>query len=281
MNINIRRWFSEVIEIAVNGIPLPLLNVLRRYALAKVPTYAVDEVMVIINTSHMFDEMLAHRIAMIPLRSEDVLEKIKSLDIDTCYRCGSDSEEKPPPDVCEKCYIHMFLEAAAEDSEVTVYSSNIKSEDEFVKPVYDNIPIVILSPGQRISLELRARVGRGIEHIKWSPATVAITRYVADIRVDEGLCNLCKKCVEVCPKNILVVHQNRIQVKDKYGCTICRQCVYACPTKAIDVGYSNDEHILIVESSGALEPETILREAVNILLNELEVISKSIDNWKR
>ncbi len=281
MNINIRRWSNEVIEIAVSGVPLPLLNALRRYALAKVPTYAVDEVMIVINTSHMFDEMLAHRIAMIPLRSEEALERIKELDIDVCYKCGSDSEDKPPPNVCEKCYVHMFLEAAAEDSEYTVYSSSIKSEDKFVKPVYDTIPIVILSPGQRISLELRARVGRGIEHIKWSPATVAITRYVADIRIDENLCNLCRKCIEVCPKNILTVDQNRVQVKDIYGCILCKQCMYVCPTKAIDVSYRDNEYILVIESSGALEPETILRESIGILLNELEIISKSIDSWKR
>jgi len=281
VNINVRRWSNEVIEIAISSVPLPLLNALRRYALAKVPTYAVDEVMVVINTSHMFDEMLAHRIAMIPLRSEEVLERIKELDIDVCYKCGSDSEDKPPPDVCEKCYVHMFLEAAAEDSEYTVYSSDIKSEDEFVKPVYGNIPIVILSPGQRISLELRARVGRGIEHIKWSPATIAVTRYVADIRISEDLCNLCKKCIEVCPKNILTVYQNRIQVKDKYECILCKQCMYVCPTKAIDVSYRDNEYILVIESSGALEPETILRESIGILLNELEIISKSIDSWKR
>jgi len=281
VNINVRRWSNEVIEIAISGMPLPLLNALRRYALAKVPTYAVDEVMVVINTSHMFDEMLAHRIAMIPLRSEEALERVKELDIDVCSKCGSDSEDKPPSDVCEKCYVHMFLEAVAEDSEYTVYSSDIKSEDEFVKPVYGNIPIVILSPGQRISLELRARVGRGIEHIKWSPATIAVTRYVADIKISEDLCNLCKKCIEVCPKNVLTVYQDRIQVKDKYECILCKQCMYACPTKAIDVSYRDNEYILVIESSGALEPETILRESIGILLNELEIISKSIDGWKR
>jgi DNA-directed RNA polymerase subunit D len=279
--VEVREWSSEALELYLDGFPLPILNSIRRYSLAKVPTYAIDEVTVVVNTSAMFDEMLAHRLAMIPLRSEESVDKLLSVDVMLCEKCSLDSEEKPPKDVCDKCFVSMYLEAEAHDEEVTVYSSEIKSEDPHVKPVYDNIPIVILAPGQRISLELRARIGRGLEHAKWSPATVAIARNVAEIKIDKELCNLCGKCVEVCPKKVLKVDGGRIKVERALDCIICKQCVNVCPVKAIDVVNIVDKNILRVESSGALEPETIIRLSLELLRRDLEALHNFVEKVKK
>ena len=281
MNIEVREWSSEAIELYIDGFPLPFLNAIRRYSMAKVPTYAIDEVTIVANTSLMFDEMLAHRLAMVPLRSEDYIDKLLATDVSLCEKCSLDSEEKPPKDVCDKCFINMFLEVEAHEQEVTVYSGDIKSEDPYVKPVYDNIPIVILAPGQRISLELRARIGRGLEHAKWSPTTIAVVRNVADITIDESLCTLCGKCVEVCPRRVLKIENKRLVVEKPLECIICKQCVSVCPTKAINVTNLTDKNILRIESSGSLEPETIIRAALKILEKDLSVLQSFIENLKK
>jgi DNA-directed RNA polymerase subunit D len=175
----------------------------------------------------------------------------------------------------------MLLEAEAHEEEVTVYSSEIKSEDPYVKPVHSNIPIVILAPGQHISLELRARIGRGLEHAKWSPATVAITRNVAEIKVIKELCNLCGKCVEVCPRRVLNIDGDVVRVGRVLDCIICKQCVNICPTKAIDVVNLEYKNILRVESSGALEPETIVRLSLELLRLDLASLQNFIEKVKR
>jgi DNA-directed RNA polymerase subunit D len=281
LSVEVREWSSEAIELYLEGFPLSLLNAIRRYSMAKVPTYAIDEVTIVVNTSAMFDEMLSHRLAMIPLRSEESINKLLSVDVTLCEKCSLDSEEKPSKDVCDKCFINMFLEAEAHDEEVTVYSDEIKSEDPYVKPVYGNIPIVILAPGQQISLELRARIGRGLEHAKWSPATVAITRNVAEIKIDKDLCNLCGKCVEICPKKVLNIDGGVIKVERVTDCIVCKQCVVICPTKAIDVVNLEDKNILRVESSGALEPETIIRLSLELLRRDLASLQDFIEKVKR
>ncbi|MEM0026355.1 MAG: DNA-directed RNA polymerase subunit D [Ignisphaera sp.] len=281
MNIAIREWSKEVIELFIDGAPLPLLNVIRRYSLAKVPTYAIDEVTVVSNTSAMFDEMLAHRLAMIPIRSEESVDRLLEVDIDTCKKCSLDSDERPSKDLCDKCFVNMFLEIEAHDNEVTVYSGDIKSEDPYVKPVYDNIPIVVLAPGQRVALEIRARIGRGLEHAKWSPATVSVTRHLARIEVDKSLCNLCGKCVEVCPKKVLYMNGNEIRIRNIFDCIICRQCVQVCQSKAISVDGIDDKNILRIESSGSLEPETILKISLEILKRELMEIRSFIEELKK
>jgi DNA-directed RNA polymerase subunit D len=107
-------------------------------------------------------------------------------------------------------------------------------------------------------LELRARIGRGLEHAKWSPATVAITRNVAEIKVIKELCNLCGKCVEVCPRRVLNIDGDVVRVGRVLDCIICKQCVNICPTKAIDVVNLEYKNILRVESSGALDLQSSL-----------------------
>lgn len=270
------------LEFLVKGVPLPILNAIRRYALAKVPSMAVDEVMVIANTSALFDEIIAHRLGLIPLYSEEAIKKYR--DPETCARCsqveGGEEGQRPPPEVCRECFVHMYLEASADRESVTVYSGDIKSEDPDVYPVYDNIPLVVLAPGQRLILEMRARLGRGLEHAKWSPATVAVVRYVADISIDEKLCTGCGECVKVCPRSVLELSGGKVRVTNLMNCIICRQCEKVCEPRALKVGYRNDEYVVYIESSGALKPFTIVREALNILIGELDNLIKQAMEWR-
>ncbi|MEM1542314.1 MAG: DNA-directed RNA polymerase subunit D [Ignisphaera sp.] len=280
MEMTLLEISNEALEIAVKDAPLPFLNAIRRYSLAKVPTYAIDEIMVVVNTSSMYDEILAHRLAMIPLTVEEVKDRIREIDPEVCEKCSSSPKEKAIEKECETCYIHMVLEAEAKESETTVYSGDIRSEDPLIKPVYNNIPIVILAPGQRISLELRARVGRGLEHAKWSPATIAVTRYVADIKIEKELCNLCRKCIELCPKNVFEMDKDKIKVINTYNCILCKQCLQNCPIKAITISRVDNNYVLRIESSGSMRPESIIIESVYILLNELNELERFVKSIK-
>ena len=68
----------------------------------------------------------------------------------------------------------MFtLDSGETENTRTVLSGELKSQDNTVKPISDNIPIVTLAPGQRLKIEAYARLGRGTEHAKWNSANVA------------------------------------------------------------------------------------------------------------
>ncbi|NPA96571.1 MAG: DNA-directed RNA polymerase subunit D [Crenarchaeota archaeon] len=281
MPIEIRKLDDFSIELKASGYPLALINLIRRYALAKVPCMAVDEVVVLENSSVLFDEILAHRLGLIPLYSEIALRKYGEVPPEVCAKCSStESEERPPEDVCKKCFAYLTLKAEARDREVVVYSGDIVPLDDDVRPVFKNIPIVILAPRQKIELELRARLGRGLEHAKWSPATVAVSRYVVDVVIDEYSCTGCGVCATLCPKGVITMKDSRPVVVDSENCIACKQCVANCPSKAIDIVPRQDEYVLYIESTGALKPETIVREAINILIGELEDISKKVAKWK-
>lgn len=150
------------IVVKLKGIPLQYANALRRICLSGIPTFAVDDVVVIENSSVLADEGVSHRLAMVPLRT-DLTRFVEPSACDCHSELG-----------CSKCRVLLMLDSGSADTTRTVTSQDISSEDEVVKPVNPNIPIVALAPGQKLKVEAYARLGRGSEHAKWNSATVAV-----------------------------------------------------------------------------------------------------------
>ena len=68
----------------------------------------------------------------------------------------------------------MFTLDSGETNQTrTILSGELKSQDETIKPISDNIPIITLAPGQRLKIEAYARLGRGTEHAKWNSANIS------------------------------------------------------------------------------------------------------------
>ncbi len=136
-------------------------NAIRRVAISQVPSMAIDDVVILENSSVMFDELVSHRLGLIPLKTN--LDR---------YNLPEDCDCKNALG-CPKCRVLLVLDAEATDRVRTVMSGDLISEDPDSKPVSDNIPIVKLAPGQKIKLEAYARLGRGSEHAKWQPTSVS------------------------------------------------------------------------------------------------------------
>lgn len=267
MNIKILEHTDRHVRLIVEEAPLALVNAIRRISIAEVPSMAIDYVYFIENNSPLYDEIIAHRLGLIPLTSEKALDKYAPPEV-----CR-ENEERPD------CYARLYLEVEAGDSTKVVYSGDMVSDDEDVKPVYDKIPIVVLGPGQKIAFEARARLGRGKEHAKWSPVSVATHKYVPKIIINTSKCKLpeCRKCIEVCPKHILVAKDNKVVVENELECTLCRQCVRVCPENAIKVSWKPNTYIMYIESTGVLKPERIVLEAAKILREKAERLLKELE----
>ena len=152
---------SEKIAIKLKGVPLQYANALRRVCLNGVPVFAIDTVDIIENTSVLPDEGLAHRLGLIPLKTD--LSRFNEPS-----KCDCQSESG-----CSNCKVLLVLDSGESGETRSVLSSELSSEDESIKPVSDKIPIVQLAPGQKIKIECYARLGRGTEHAKWNSSNIA------------------------------------------------------------------------------------------------------------
>jgi DNA-directed RNA polymerase subunit D len=244
----------------VHGISTPFANALRRIMIAEVPTMAIDDVIVVENSSAVNDEIIAHRLGLIPLKT----------DLDTYLlpeECTCHSELG-----CNRCRVALTLEASAGESTRTVYSGEIKSENPEIVPISDKIPIVKLAPGQRIRMELYARLGKGKMHAKWQPVSVCSYKYFPAINISVKRCDACGECVAICPKHVLKIVDGKLKVDNLLQCTLCSECVKRCPKKppAIKVESEPNAFIFFVESTGALPVERIVSEAARILLTKVD-----------
>jgi DNA-directed RNA polymerase subunit D len=254
------------IRVAVREADVPLMNALRRIGLAEVPAMAIDEVVMIENSSILQDEMIAHRLGLVPLKT----------DLDN-YTLPEDCECKSEFG-CGQCRVTLTLNAESNEGTRAVYSGELVSENPSVVPVTEKIPLIKLAKGQKLKLEAYARLGKGKAHAKWQPVCVCAYKYYPKIDVPAGKCADCTKCADICPKKVLAMKSEKVDVRDLLACNMCMDCVEACPKKGegIQVGWEKNAFIMNIESTGALPPERVLQEATKILDKQLKEFEEQL-----
>ena len=150
MSLEIINENEQKISVKIKGVPLQYSNALRRICLNGVPIYAVESIDVLENSSVLADEGVAHRVGLIPLKTD--------------LSASKDGNENDK--------IMLTLDSGVSDETRTILSGEIKSQDDSVIPTSKDIPIVTLAPGQSLKFEAYARLGKGTEHAKWNSATI-------------------------------------------------------------------------------------------------------------
>ena len=200
MSLQVIDQNEQKISVKLQGMPLQYANALRRICLNGVPIFAIDTVDILENSSILADEGIAHRLGLIPLKTE-----FSSIDSNI-----------------ESDKVMLTLDSGDTTETRTIFSGDIQSQDNVIKPISEKIPIVTLAPNQRIKFEAHARLGRGTEHAKWNSANIAT-----------------------------------LTETDK-----------------------DDEHILTVETTGALEPKYIILASINELSKRLDIFKETISDLK-
>jgi DNA-directed RNA polymerase subunit D len=162
VNIKVLEDTGMSIKLELSGIDRSYANAIRRFCISEVPTMAIDDVVILENSSVLYDEILAHRLGLIPIKTD--LDRYVLPE-----KCDCKSELG-----CNKCRVLFVLDSTARERVTTVFSGDLVSEDKETRPVSETIPIVKLAKGQSIKLEAYARLGRGKEHAKWQPCTVSV-----------------------------------------------------------------------------------------------------------
>lgn len=144
MDVTIEKEHEKKFEFVVEGVSHAFANAIRRYAMNSIPIIAIDKVTFYDNTSSIFDEYIAHRIGLIPL--------------------------KTPSKLSENTEVTLSLDQTGPKM---VYSGDFKSSDSQIVPAVDTIPVITLLEGQRLVLEGKAIVGIGKQHARFQSGVVA------------------------------------------------------------------------------------------------------------
>ena len=176
-------WPKEnSIRISLSETDASQVNAIRRALISDVPKLAITRVNIsqgVVETDGQIlesvnvlpDEMLTHRLAMIPIPTfpEEKLEFFE-----TCPVCIDMVEAEKGCPQCQVLY-SLNIQGPTADSEedtITVYAGDLTtiSDPMFdIKEEHRRIPITILSKGQYLELYAFATLGRGASHSKWSP----------------------------------------------------------------------------------------------------------------
>uniref|UniRef100_A0A9L0S8U2 DNA-directed RNA polymerases I and III subunit RPAC1 n=1 Tax=Equus caballus TaxID=9796 RepID=A0A9L0S8U2_HORSE len=283
------------LEFDMVGIDAAIANAFRRILLAEVPTMAVEKVLVYNNTSIVQDEILAHRLGLIPIHVDPRLFEYRNqgdeegTEIDTLQfrlqvRCtrnphaAKDSSDPSELYVNHKVYTrHMIWVPLGNQADLFPEGT--------IRPVHDDILIAQLRPGQEIDLLMHCVKGIGKDHAKFSPVATASYRLLPDITllepVEGDAAEELSRCFspgvievqEVQGKKVARVANPRL---DTFSREVFR---HEKLKKVVRLARVRDHYIFSVESTGVLPPDVLVSEAIKVLmgkcrrfLDELEAV---------
>jgi DNA-directed RNA polymerase subunit D len=256
MKVQILKKRGDTLVFVLDGATPAFANALRRIMISEVPTLAVEWVDFHANSSILFDEIVAHRLGMIPL----VFDPRRFNTKESC-RCGGKG--------CPLCEVFFALEKSGPS---VARSGDLKSSNRAVKPTSPDFPIVELLKDQGIKFEARAQLGTGRQHAKWQAANASY-QYYPEIEVRKGCRSQeLRKAVSECPKGVLALKGSRLILKDPAGCDLCLRCESA--SGCISMKPNPNRFIFRVESVSGLEPAQIVGQAGEILRSRGEEFKK-------
>lgn len=218
------------------GIDASVANAFRRIMFAEIPTLAFEYVFVHNNTSVMQDEVLAHRIGLLPLtggrkgmreflkwyekptEEELAAGTNKAFDHNTicfelkveCTRNENAAKGETDP---LKAYHNAHVYAHQLDFKPTGRQVEYFSGKDAIKCANPNTLITKLRPGQCIDLDLQAIKGFGSDHAKFAPAAPASYRLMPKIEITKPIpAGDLKKFRECFPEGVVEIR--RITEKD-------------------------------------------------------------------
>jgi DNA-directed RNA polymerase subunit D len=223
-------------------------NMLRKTIIDEVPTMAIEDVEIRKNSSVLYDEMVAHRLGLVPITTD-----LKSYVLPEECTCKGEG--------CSRCTLQFSLKGKGPGY---VYASELKSKDPKVAPVQDKMPIVKLIKGQTLEIEATATLGKGKEHMKWSPG-LAFYKYMPVIEVKKGVQDA-KAVADSCPVDVYSVKNKELVInKDNLlKCHLCCACTDVDP-EHLKLNESEKDFVFTVESWGQLSPKEMVETAVEIM----------------
>ncbi len=263
MDLTVLKKDKENMDVLLDGINSSMINTLRRVSIGNVPVMAIKDVTFSKNTSALYDEIIAHRMGLMPIKTD-----LKSYGLQNECKCKGAG--------CARCQTTFVLKVAGPG---TVYAKDLKIKDPGITVVHPNLPIVKLLKNQKLEIEGTITLGKGKEHTKYSPCLAYYKAY-PQVSVGKDLKNS-DVALDSCPVNVFDKKGSNLNIKNEKDCIMCNACVdVADPKGSITVEPNENKFIFTIESWGQLEHKEILEEGLNQFDLKLEEFKKTLKKAK-
>ncbi|MCR4285176.1 MAG: DNA-directed RNA polymerase subunit D [archaeon] len=214
-----------------------LANAIRR-SVGEIPILAIKEVDIYKNDSALYDEIIAHRLGLVPLKNQK-LKKDQT--------------------------IEMKLKVKGKGERIDVLSGALGDS-----VVYPDMPIVLLEDKQELEVVARAAVGKGNEHAKFSPG-ILFYKNLPKIKIQKDSKNS-SELAGLYPLVFEIVG-GKLEVKNAVECDFDQEDL--SPYEGVSVEF-DDNLIFTIESWGQIDSKNIFLEACKALKENLSQVSKEI-----
>ena len=274
------------------------VNSIRRTILSDVPKMAITKVRfeqgiieedgkILESVNVLPDEMLAHRLAMIPIPT--YLDEFL-FPQDDPNNANKPEEEWGSPQ--SEIIYHCSVKGPSDSESVTIYAGdmNVLGETKLqIREEHAKIPLTSLSSGQFLEFYAYASLGRGRDHAKWNPAAavafeprmkaVLNDAKKAKVLFDLNLTSKSGKSIDsslfknkACENINDVIDLQKAMHQVGYGTG--REDEFA---NAITLEEMPGEFVLTYDSDGSLEPAEIFNQACKELAGRFNTIQEDIN----
>ncbi|KAK6635778.1 hypothetical protein RUM44_001032 [Polyplax serrata] len=286
------------IEFDLIGISCAVANAFRRILLSEVPSMAIEKVFVLNNTSLIKDEVLAHRLGLVPLKADPKLFEFRpenstepneqdTLEYELKIKCTVNRDGHKNSYQIDDLYVNH-----------SVYSKHIKwvpigsqaktYKEKDVLPVHADILLNKLRPGQELDLRLHAVKGIGKDHTKFSPVATAFYRMLPEINIIKTVTGEAAERLQTCfSPGVIELRENEDGVNEAFVANARydsgSRIVYRHDDlkDCVEMKRVRGHFIFVIESVGALPPEELFIESVKILKNKCFKYLQELDYSKQ
>jgi DNA-directed RNA polymerase I and III subunit RPAC1 len=306
--LDIKSKTDEKIVFHMSGIDAPIANALRRILIAEVPTMAIETVNIYNNTSILQDEVLAHRLGLVPIKVDPRLFEYKETDSrDQAVQQGDGSvEDGEGEDETNTLTFHLKVRCTldlSKDQELpiderlingSVYSRQLEwvpiggqaatFADSPPTVVHPDILLARLRPGQEIDMELKCEKGLGKDHAKWSPVCTAAYRLLPDVKIvgPPILDDEIEQAQMICGADVFDIverddgHKEAVLARP-HLCSMARNGFTPEWNKRIKIYRIKDHFIFSIESVGQYTAAELFTEALDVFVAKAEEVSNALD----
>jgi DNA-directed RNA polymerase I and III subunit RPAC1 len=193
-------------QFSLIGIDASIANAFRRILISEIPTLAIETVFIHNNTSVIQDEVLAHRLGLIPFTGgkegirkfmgwwykpnteSDQAGFTTTFDYNTVslklqVECTKNKDAKPGEKDPTELYHHAHVYAKDIVFEPQGEQTKYFTGENAIRPTNPDILIAKLRPGQLLDMEMHMHKGIGSDHAKFSPVATASYRLLPTIQI--------------------------------------------------------------------------------------------------